>query len=309
MSRIAILIPCHDEAITIGKVVADFRLAIPEAEIHVFDNNSRDNTAETARAAGAEVHRVPVQGKGAVVREMFRVVDAEFAVMVDGDDTYPADRVRDLLQPVLDGRAEMVVGTRLQQHEDASFRPLHVFGNQLVLRSINALFGAKLTDVMSGYRAFSWRFMKTTPVLSRGFEIETEITLHALEYQLPLVEVPVAYGVRPDGSESKLHTIRDGYRVLKTIGRLFKDYRPLLFFGTLAALSFAASVLLGIVIIEEWYLHGKVAPARAVLAASLGIAGGLMLAAGLILDTVNRRAKELMVLLADHVIVGARARK
>jgi glycosyltransferase involved in cell wall biosynthesis len=302
MTRIAVLIPCYNEGITIRKVISDFRRALPQAEIHVFDNNSTDNTGEEAQAAGATVHSVYIQGKGAVVRHMFRVIDADIGIMVDGDDTYPADRVISVLAPVLEGRAEMVVATRLQQHADSSFRPLHVFGNQLVLRSINTLFGAKLSDVLSGYRAFSWRFMKTTPILSRGFEIETEITLHALEHQLPVVEVPVPYGVRPEGSESKLQTFRDGYRVLKTILRLYKDYRPLPFFGWISGIALALSFFLGIVILDEWLALGNVAPARAVLAVALGLAGLMAMVTGLILDTVNRRSRELMVLVTDQVI-------
>jgi len=308
MTKIAILIPCYNEAITIGRVVADFKRVIPEAEIHVFDNLSKDGTGSIARAVGAMVHLVPVQGKGAVVRQMFRDIDCDIGVMVDGDDTYPADRVRDLLQPVLEGRADMVVGTRLEKHEEASFRPLHVFGNQLVLRSINVLFGARLTDVLSGYRAFSWRFMKTTPILSKGFEIETEITLHALEHHMPVVEVPVAYGVRPAGSESKLNTFRDGYRVLKTILWLYKDYRPLLFFSAIGAVLMLLSSLLGVVIVEEFIAKGYAGPARAVLAVALGLVGILSVATGLVLDTVNRRSRELMVLVADHVVANGRQR-
>jgi glycosyltransferase involved in cell wall biosynthesis len=304
--KIAILIPCYNEAITISKVVADFRAAIPEGEIHVFDNLSKDGTGDIARAAGAIVHLVPVQGKGAVVRQMFREIECDIGVMVDGDDTYPADRVRAMIQPVIDGRAEMVVGTRLQKHEDASFRPLHVFGNQLVLKSINVLFGASLSDVLSGYRAFSMRFMSTTPVLSKGFEIETEITLHALEHHLPIVEVPVPYGVRPDGSESKLHTFRDGYRVLKAILWLYKDYRPLLFFGAIGAVLGALSVALGVIIVDEFISKGQAGPARAVLAVALGLVGMMSFATGLVLDTVNRRSRELMVLIADQVVQKTR---
>ncbi len=300
--KIAILIPCFNEAITIGKVVADFKVAIPEAEIHVFDNLSTDGTGDIALSAGAVVHLVPVQGKGAVVRQMFRDVECDIGIMVDGDDTYPAAMVRDIMQPVLTGRAEMVVGTRLQKHDDASFRPLHVFGNQLVLRSINLLFGSKLSDVLSGYRAFSNRFMKTTPVLSKGFEIETEITLFALEHNMPIVEVPVPYGVRPEGSESKLHTFRDGYRVIKAIMRIYKDYRPLLFFGAIGGVLLIASAILGAVIVQEFILLGKAGPARAILAVSLGIGGILSFATGLMLDTVNRRARELMVLISDRVV-------
>lgn len=300
--KIAILIPCYDEAITIGKVVADFKLAIPEADIHVFDNLSKDRTADIARAAGAMVHFVPVQGKGAVVRQMFRELDCDIGIIVDGDDTYPANKVREVMQPIIDGRADMVVGTRLHDHKNASFRPLHVFGNQLVLRVINVLFGAKLSDVMSGYRAFSRRFMTTTPILSNGFEIETEITLHALEHNMPIIEIPVVYGVRPEGSESKLHTLRDGYRVLKTILRLYKDYRPLLFFGAIGGVFVALSALLGVVILQEFMTLGHVAPARAVLAVALGIVGILSFATGLVLDTVNRRARELMVLISDQLV-------
>lgn len=302
MTKIAILIPCYNEGITIRKVVEDFHREIPEAEIHVFDNNSNDNTLQAARDAGAMVHRVPIQGKGAAVRQMFRVIDADVGVMVDGDDTYPADRVRDVIRPVLEGDAEMVVGTRLAQRQDASFRPLHVFGNQLVLRSINLLFGARLSDVLSGYRAFSRRFMATTPILSRGFEIETEITLHALEHQLPVVEVPVAYGARPAGSESKLHTFRDGYRVLRTVLRLYKDYRPLLFFGVIGLVMAVTSLAIGAVIIDEFLRTGRAGPARAVLAVALALLGCLSVATGLVLDTVNRRSRELMILLADQLI-------
>jgi glycosyltransferase involved in cell wall biosynthesis len=302
MTTIAILIPGYNEAVTIAKVIADFKREIPEAAIHVFDNRSADTTAAIARAAGATVHFVATQGKGAVVRQMFRSINADIGVMVDGDDTYPATEVRKLIQPILDGRADMVVGTRLTQHEDTSFRPLHVFGNQLVLRTINVLFGARLSDVLSGYRAFSRLFMTTAPVLSRGFEIETEITCHALEHHLPVIEIPVAYGVRPSGSVSKLHTFRDGYRVLRAILGLFKDYRPLLFFGTIGVLLLSTSVFMGVVIIDEFMLKGRAGPARAALAAALGLLGSLSFATGLVLDTVNRRSREQMILLTDQVI-------
>ncbi|MCA3000146.1 MAG: glycosyltransferase [Rhodocyclaceae bacterium] len=304
--KIAIIIPCYNEAVTIAKVIRDFRASIPEADIHVFDNLSADGTGDIARAAGAIVHLVPVQGKGAVVRQMFRDIECDIGVMVDGDDTYPADKVRLLIQPVIEGRAEMVVGTRLQKHEDASFRPLHVFGNQLVLRSINTLFGATLSDVLSGYRAFSTRFMSTTPVLSKGFEIETEITLHALEHHMPIVEVPVPYGVRPDGSESKLHTFRDGYRVLKAILWLYKDYRPLFFFGMLSTGLLFVALLMGGVIVEEFLDKGSVAPARAMFAAALGLVGVVAFSTGMVLDTVNRRARELNILIADQLISRSR---
>lgn len=303
MAKVAIMIPCYNEEVTIAKVVSDFQNAIPEADIHVFDNRSKDRTAEIARAAGAKVHYVPLQGKGQVVRAMFRDVDADVFVMVDGDDTYPADRVRALIEPVLQGQADMVVGTRLSQHEDQSFRPLHVFGNNLVLNSINFLFRADLHDVLSGYRAFSRRFVKTMPVLSRGFEIETEMTIHALEHAYAVTEITVPYGVRPDGSESKLHTFRDGYRVLKTILWIFKDCRPFIFFGLLGLFLLLLGVGIGAAVVQEFSHYGHVlGAARAMLSVGLLGSGLLMVSTGLVLDTVNRRQRELYVLLCDKLI-------
>jgi glycosyltransferase involved in cell wall biosynthesis len=300
--RIAVLIPCYNEHATIAGVIADFRRELPEADIHVFDNNSTDGSGASALAAGATVHRVPAQGKGEVVRAMFREVDADAYVMVDGDATYPADRVRELMAPVLEQRADMVVGTRLQKYGSDSFRPLHVFGNNLVLHVINAFFAARLTDVMSGYRAFSRRFAKTVPILSQGFEIETEMTLHALEHRYPIMEVGVAYGERPEGSVSKLHTFRDGFRVLKTIFRLYKDYRPLAFFGLLGLAFLAVAAAAGVLVTIEFLEAGQViGVARAVFAVACTIVGVLCLVTGAILDTVNRRAREIYVLIADHV--------
>ncbi len=296
---VAILIPCLDEEITIAKVVRDFRMELPEATVHVFDNNSADRTREEAASAGAVVHFVAQRGKGNVVRAMFRAVDTDVAVMVDGDDSYPANRVRDLLAPVLEGRAEMAIGTRLRGHDDGAFPPLHMFGNKLVLAASNLAFGTRHTDMLSGYRAFSRQFMKTMPVLSRGFEIETELTLHAADHALPTVEVPVQYGTRPAGSHSKLHTIRDGYRVLRTILLLFKDYRPLAFFGGIAALAMLASLVLGIGVVHEFLEYQRVVGvARAVVCVTIFLVALLSLTTGLVLDTVNRRTRELHLLLA-----------
>jgi len=273
MTTIAVLIPCYNEAPTVGKVVRDFRAALPEASIHVFDNCSTDRTAEIARQAGATVHSVRRQGKGNVVRAMFREIDADVGIMVDGDDTYPADRARDLIAPVLFRQTDMVVGTRLVEHGERSFRPLHIFGNKLVLETCNVLFGARLTDILSGYRAFSRQFMKTMPVLSAGFEIETEMTVHALVHRMQTAEVPVAYGERPAGSRSKLNTIRDGYRVLKTVFWLFKDHQPLLFFGLFGALSMLCGVVMGIAVFGEFLEYQRVVgAARAVLAVSAIVA-------------------------------------
>jgi len=301
--RIAVVIPCYNEAATIAAVVTDFRKALPEARVHVFDNNSSDGSGELALEAGATVHRVPVQGKGEVVRAIFRDVDADILVMVDGDGTYPAERVLELIAPIQDKSADMVVGTRLKSYGAESFRPLHVVGNNLVLHTINALFRARLTDVMSGYRAFSRRFVKTMPVLSQGFEIETEMTLHALEHRLPIAEVGVPYGERPEGSESKLRTFHDGSRVLSTIFQLYKDYRPMAFFGLIGLAFLTLGAAAGILVTIEFMEVGQVVGvARAVLAVACGIVGVLSLATGAILDTLNRRAREIYVLLADQVV-------
>ncbi|MFD0326563.1 glycosyltransferase [Lysobacter gummosus] len=301
--RSAVLIPCYNEARTVAKVVADFRRALPQADIWVFDNASTDGTAELARQAGARVYRVSAKGKGNVVRAMFREVEADVYLMVDGDDTYPADHAGELLEDIIEGRADMVVGTRLEQHDSASFRRFHGFGNKLVRWSIGRLFGQPVRDVLSGYRAFSRRFVKSMPVLSRGFEIETEMTVFAMANAFVLSERTVPYGVRPEGSESKLSTFRDGFRVLRTIGFLYKDLRPLLFFGSAALLAGLASLGFGAFVFHEFSLTGEVShPSTAVLAAALALTAFILLATGLILDTVNRRSNEILRLITDQVV-------
>jgi glycosyltransferase involved in cell wall biosynthesis len=298
-----VAIPCYNEAITVAKVVEDFRRALPDAQIHVFDNDSSDGTDDAAARAGAIVHFVPARGKGEVVRAIFRELEADVIVMVDGDSTYEASRVHELIAPVIARKAEMAVATRLRESGPESFRTLHVFGNRVVLRSVNMLFGTNLSDVLSGYRAFSRRFVKTMPVLSQGFEVETEITLHALEHRQSIIEVPLPYGARPEGSSSKLKTLQDGRRVLTTLFQLYKNYRPMAFFGILGAVLLAAGMLAGVLVIGEFIDAGKVVGvARAVFAVSCCLLGTVALATGLILDTVNRRARELYVLLADHVV-------
>jgi glycosyltransferase involved in cell wall biosynthesis len=305
--RVAVLIPCFNEATTIAKVVGDFRAALPQAEVWVFDNASTDDTAQVARAAGAQVRRVPAKGKGNVVRAMFRDVEADAYLMVDGDDTYPAGAAAALLEEVRQGRADMVVGTRLEDFQHASFRRFHGIGNQLVRRCVAMLFGSPVRDVLSGYRAFSRRFVKSMPVLSHGFEIETEMTVFALSNGFVLAERPIAYGVRPDGSQSKLSTYRDGVRVLRTLLFLFKDMRPLLFFGGVAALMVLAGLGFGSVVIAEFSRTGLVThPSTAVLAVALTLVGIVSLATGLILDTVNRRANEIQRLITDQ-LVGQRS--
>jgi glycosyltransferase involved in cell wall biosynthesis len=302
--RIAVVVPCHNEATTIAKVVADFRRALPEAAIVVFDNASTDATAEVARAAGAEVRHVAAKGKGHVVRSMFRDVEAEVLLMVDGDDTYPAGHARALLAPVLAGQADMVVGTRLESFEQRAFRRFHGLGNRLVRGVLSRLFGMQIADVLSGYRAFNARFVRSMPVLSQGFEIETEMTVFALAHGFVLREITVPYGARQEGSHSKLHTFRDGYRVLRTILFLYKDYRPLPFFGVIAALCLLVGLGFGAIVVAEFARSGIVThPSTAVLAVALVISALLAFATGLILDTVNRRSAELLRLLTDQVVL------
>ena len=237
LDKIAVLIPCYNEAATIKKVVIDFKTALPDAVIYVYDNNSKDNTAELAKAAGAVVRYEHQQGKGNVIRRMFSEIDAECYLMVDGDDTYPAENAREMTRMVLEDGADMVVGDRLSStYFDENKRPFHNFGNSLVRFSINALFRSEIKDIMTGYRAFSYRFVKTFPVLSKGFEIETEMSIHAVDKNMLVENVIVNYRDRPDGSESKLNTYSDGLKVLLTIFRLFRTYRPGAFFGIIAAI-------------------------------------------------------------------------
>ncbi len=237
MDKIAVLVPCYNESKTIKKVVTDFKTALPEAVIYVYDNNSKDNTAEIAAEAGAVVRHEYQQGKGNVIRRMFREIDAECYVMVDGDDTYPADFAAEMVELVLNKNVDMVIGDRLSStYFEENKRPFHNFGNKIVRLGINKIFKSDIRDVMTGYRAFSYGFVKTFPVLSRGFEIETEMTIHAIDKNMALKNVIVEYRDRPDGSESKLNTVSDGIKVIKTIVKLWKNYRPLHFFTTVAAI-------------------------------------------------------------------------
>jgi glycosyltransferase involved in cell wall biosynthesis len=295
--RVAVLIPCYNEALTIGKVVSDFRRELPDAAIYVYDNNSRDNTAEIALAAGATVVKERRQGKGYVIQAMFRDVDADAYVMVDGDDTYPADRVRELLAPVLAGEADLVVGNRLVEFEKGSYRGLHVFGNHLVVKSINFIFKAQLHDVMSGYRAFGRRLVDSVPAISRGFEVETELTLQTLYRNLLIVEVPIHYGTRPEGSFSKLSTFRDGAKVLLKIVDIFKAYRPLLFFSVIGLFLALLGLAFGSFPIRDFLATGKVARfPTAILAAALEIMALVAITCGIVLDSINHHFRELSTL-------------
>ncbi len=294
MDNIAVLIPCYNEAATIGKVVGDFRAALPEAVIYVYDNNSTDHTDEIARAAGAVVGYEHRQGKGNVIRTMFRDIEARCYLMVDGDDTYPAQCARQMVDAVLKEGADMVVGDRLSStYFQANKRPFHNTGNILVRKLVNRFFHGSIQDIMTGYRAFSRLFVKTCPVLSRGFELETEMSIHALDKNFALVNIPVDYRDRPAGSQSKLNTYSDGARVLMTIFRLVKDYKPLAFFSTLALLLAALAVGLFVPVFLEYLDTGLVARFPTLIVAGFFFLGGLLtFCCGLILDTVIKKERQ-----------------
>lgn len=285
MDKIAVLLPCYNESATIAKVVQDFQAVLPEATVYVYDNNSTDGTADIARKAGAVVRHEYRQGKGNVIRTMFREIDACCYIMADGDDTYPAEHARELADQVLDRGAHMAIGDRLSStYFTENKRPFHNFGNVMVKTLIRFLFHDSVEDIMTGYRAFSFEFVKTFPVLSRGFEIETEMTIHALDKNMKPESVVVVYRDRPDGSESKLNTYSDGLRVLGTIFRMFKNYRPLLFFGLIAALFLILALILVLPVLLDYTRTGLVArfptlivSGFAAVAALISYFGGLQL--------------------------------
>ena len=286
--RLAVLIPCFNEAAAIGKVVRDFRAALPDATIFVYDNNSGDATVQVASAAGAIVRSERLQGKGNVVRRMFADVEADVYILVDGDATYDAASAVRLIGMLLDDNLDMVVGSRV--HTDAqAYRRGHRFGNKVLTGFVAWLFGKSFTDILSGYRVFSRRFVKSFPALSKGFETETELTIHALELRMPVAEVDTPYGVRPEGSASKLSTYRDGFRILRLILALHKHERPFQFFATLALLLAIISVGLAAPIVLEWLRTGLVPRfPTAILATGVMILAYLSLTAGVILETVTR---------------------
>ena len=259
MDKIAVLIPCYNEEKTIGKVVADAKRALPEATIYVYNNNSKDRTAEIAAAAGAVVRNEYMQGKGNVIRRMFREIDALVYVMVDGDDTYPMDAAPEMVDLVLTHNSDMVVGDRLSStYYQENKRPFHNFGNNLVRGSINRLFKCNIRDIMTGFRAFSYEFVKTFPVLSKGFEIETEMTIHAVYNNMQIDNVIIDYRDRPEGSVSKLNTFDDGFKVLRTIARLYRSYKPFGFFSMVAAVLAIISIIFLIPIFKEYWQTGLV---------------------------------------------------
>jgi glycosyltransferase involved in cell wall biosynthesis len=294
--RVAVLVPCFNEEATIAKVVADFRAALPEAAIYVYDNNSADGTVDVARAAGALVRREMHQGKGNVVRRMFADVDADIYVLVDGDATYDATSARTMIARVVEERLDMVVGARVDQHE-AAYRLGHRTGNRLLTRFFALAFHATFSDILSGYRVFSRRFVKSFPVLSRGFEIETELSVHALELELAVAEVPTPYYARPEGSTSKLSTWRDGWRILLTIVGLYRSERPLAFFSGLGVVLAIVSVGLAIPIFVTYFEQGIVPRIpTAILSTGLMVLASLSIVAGLVLDTVTRGRREIKLI-------------
>jgi glycosyltransferase involved in cell wall biosynthesis len=293
--KIAVLIPCYNEAVTIGKVIDDFKRVLPDADIYVYDNNSKDETSAIAEEHGAIVRLEPRQGKGNVVRQMFREIDADYYLMVDGDDTYPAEAAPELLRPLMDDVADMTVGDRLSNgtYGEENDRAFHGFGNNLVRWLIKVIYGYAFDDVMTGYRAFNRVFVKTMPVLSEGFQIETELSIHAVDKRFRIKDVPIDYRDRPEGSYSKLSTFGDGAKVLRAIASLFKDHKPMAFFGWLALILVILGLIAGIPVIAEYFQTGLVPRfPTAILAIALVICGALSFTAGIILDTVAKSTRK-----------------
>lgn len=296
--KIAIIIPCHNEEITISKVVSDFKKHVPFAEVYVFDNVSTDKTSQKAKEAGAHVILSQEKGKGNVVRHMFESIDADYYVMVDGDDTYPAAESIRLLNLAVEKNVDMLVGTRIKNFSRNSFRRFHEFGNKLVAGMISNLFGYKVTDVLSGYRVFSKNFVRTVPLKSKKFEIETELTLQTVSKGYSLLETPIAYGERPAGSFSKLNTYRDGILIIKAILMILKDFRPLFFFSAIGFMLVLTSLFFGAFPVYEYFKYEYVYHVPlAILASGIGILAVLFFGIGLILDTVNRHYSENFLLM------------
>lgn len=296
--KIAVLIPCYNEALTIEKVVKDYKKALPNADIYVYDNNSTDGTDKIAKKAGAIVRYEYRQGKGNVIRSMFKDIDADCYLMIDGDDTYPAESAKEMCQYVLDGKADMVIGDRLSStYFTENKRAFHNFGNKLVRSLINHLFKSNIRDIMTGYRAFSYEFVKTFPVLSKGFEIENEMTIHAVYNNFKLVEIPVNYKDRPEGSVSKLNTYSDGIKVLMTITRLFKEYKPTVFFSFVGTILLIISLIFGIPVFTEFFKTGLVPRfPTLIFALILLIISILMYITGIILEVVAKKNKQIFEL-------------
>ena len=305
MKKVAVLIPCYNEEKTVQKVVEDYRRVLPQADIYVYDNNSTDRTAELAAQAGAIVKREYRQGKGNVIRSMFRQIDADCYLMIDGDDTYPAEPAPEMVRMILDGEADMVNGDRLSStYFTENKRPFHNTGNRLVRGLINHLFHADVRDIMTGYRAFSRGFVKTFPVLSRGFEIETEMSIHALDKNFKLVEIPVGYRDRPEGSVSKLNTFSDGFKVLRTIARLFRDYKPFAFFGWLGLICFAIATAFFAPVLSGYLATGMVPKFPTLIACSgLYVISFLLWISGVILEVITKKHRQLFELYLNQLSI------
>lgn len=294
MDQIAVLIPCFNEERTIGKVVTDFKKTLPDAAVYVYDNNSNDRTAAVARDAGAIVRKETLQGKGNVIRRMFREVDAECYIMADGDDTYPAEVAIEMVERVLENQADMVVGDRLSStYFDENKRHFHNFGNALVQKSINKLFKSNIRDIMTGYRAFSYQFVKTFPVLSKGFEIETEMSIHAIDKNMNVANVVVEYRDRPDGSSSKLNTFSDGAKVIRTIVSLFETYKPRAFFSGIALVLFLLAAVFFIPIFINYRKTGLVPNFPTLIVCGFTVIAGLQsFFSGIILHTLRKKDRQ-----------------
>ena len=296
--KIAVLVPCYNEAKTVEKVVKDYKKALPNADIYVYDNNSTDGTDKIAKKAGAIVRYERRQGKGNVIRSMFRDIDADCYLMIDGDDTYPATHAEAMCNLVLNEQVDMAIGDRLSStYFTENKRPFHNFGNVLVRKLINTLFKSNVKDIMTGYRAFSYDFVKTFPVLSKGFEIETEMTIHALDKNFYLKEIPIDYKDRPEGSESKLNTYSDGFKVLKTIARLFKEYKPMAFFGIISLLFFIITLAFGIPVFVEYFKTGLVNRFPTLIFSGFMLMVSLLsLMSGIILEVIAKKHRQLFEL-------------
>lgn len=303
--KIAVLIPCYNESKTIEKVVKDYKAALPEADIYVYDNNSKDGTDEIARNAGAIVRYETKQGKGNVIRTMFRDIDADCYLMIDGDDTYPAENAREMCEYVLNDNVDMVIGDRLSStYFQENKRPFHNLGNKMVRGLINKIFKNNINDIMTGYRAFSYKFAKTFPVLSKGFEIETEMSIHAIDKNFTLKEIPVQYRDRPAGSVSKLNTYKDGARVLKTIATLFKEYKPSLFFNTISIFFYIIAILFAIPVFSEYFNTGLVPRFPTLIVACISLVIGLLLnVTSLILQVIVKKHRQLFELQLNQICI------
>lgn len=303
--KIAVLIPCYNESKTIEKVVKDYKAALPEADIYVYDNNSKDGTDEIARNAGAIVRYETKQGKGNVIRTMFRDIDADCYLMIDGDDTYPAENAREMCEYVLKDNVDMVIGDRLSStYFQENKRPFHNLGNKMVRGLINKIFKNNINDIMTGYRAFSYKFAKTFPVLSKGFEIETEMSIHAIDKNFTLKEIPVQYRDRPAGSVSKLNTYKDGARVLKTIATLFKEYKPSLFFNTISIFFYIIAILFAIPVFSEYFNTGLVPRFPTLIVACISLVIGLLLnVTSLILQVIVKKHRQLFELQLNQICI------